>query len=257
MRITRLPIPLIIAAAALTGVAVIYVYLQAPPMPIYTDPNFTQPLYGGVTYLWRGAAFQYIFSSDYPISITNGTAYHLIYLYGPLYNISLAERAYVLYGAGIRPLYVIKLNVVDQYGNRIPGACLTFRLTDVTPNNMPIANLTMYLPTPFGQNDLLTNKEDSAVYSFVDCTAKRRVIDISVNGTHIIYRVMYTTSASGDTRFLVRLPPAIDGRTIRVTNQPIRTAYVVGGSTFSAMALPYLHFAITPSQTTTLTIYVS
>jgi hypothetical protein len=62
MRITKLPIPLVVAAAALTSVVMIYVYLTAPPMPIHTDPNFTYPLLAGVTYMWRGAAFQYVYA---------------------------------------------------------------------------------------------------------------------------------------------------------------------------------------------------
>jgi hypothetical protein len=258
MRITKLPIPLLIAAAALTSVVVIYVYLTAPPMPIHTDRNFTQPLYGGVTYLWRGAAFEYIFSADTTITVANETAYHLIYLFGPLYNISIAGKVFILYGAGIRPLYVYKLpgNVPFEGGVSLSPVCFVFKLEDITPGNMSIANLTLYLPRVFGENEFLTSNEDSAIDKIAGYCSKWRVISMASNGTHIIYRVRYTTSASGDRRYLIKLSAPVTGKTIRVLNQPLRGVYVVGDVTYPVMALPYLYFAITPSETTTLTIYV-
>jgi hypothetical protein len=260
MRITKLPIPLLIAAAALTSVAVIYVYFTAPPTPIHTDRNFTTPLYAGLTYLWRGAAFEYIFSADYPVSIANGTAYHLIYLQGPLYNISLGGNVFILFGSGIRPIYVLKLpSGVAWYEHGVPFVaplCLVFKLVDVTPPNKTTANLTLHLPKPFGENEVLTNKEDSVIYSFAHCSYRYRVINVAANGTHIIYRTMSTLSPYDDTRYLVRMSSPVVGKTIRVVNQPIRATYVVDDSTYLVMALPYLHFGIIPQETTTLVVYV-
>jgi hypothetical protein len=238
-------------------VAYIYVYLTAPPMPIHTDPNFTSPLYAGATYLWRGAAYQYLFSADSSISLTNGTPYHFIYLNGPLHNISLADRVLIVYGVNIRPLYIHKTVVTSEFGGSPFIMCLVYKLTDVTPQNATTGGLTLYLPTTFSPSDILTQNEDNMVYNFGSCTSRRRVIDISVNGTHIIYRTMYTYSASGDMRYIQRLPSPIVGKTIRVTNNPLSGSYIVGGRTYTVMALPYLHFAIRPSDTTTLTIYVS
>jgi len=258
MRITKLPIPLLIAAAALTSVVYIYVYLTSPPMPIHTDPNFTSPLYAGAVYLWRGAAFRYTFSADSQISMTYGAPYHLIYLFGPLYNISLGGgKIAIIFGADIRPLYIVKQNVVQEGSTYSTEMCLVFKLQDVTPQNSTIANLTMYLPVTFDVNDILTNKEDNTVYRFGNCPSSARVIQIQANGTHIIFQTGPTYSSTPSKRWVMSLQPLAPGKTIRVTNQPVSSSYVVGGATFTVMALPYLHFAITPQDTTTLTVYVS
>jgi hypothetical protein len=257
MRITKLPIPLLIAAAAITSVAYIYVYLTAPPMPIHTDPNFTSPLYAGGTYMWRGAAYQYLFSADQTIYLTNGTPYHFIYLNGPLHNISLASKVFIIYGTRIRPLYIHKQTLIMELHGTTTEVCLVYRLTDVTPEDIEIGNFTLYLPRTFSPSEVLTLDEDRVVSSFGSCLTRRRVLDISVNGTHIIYRTMYMDTASGDMRFVQRLPPSVVGRTIRITNRPLSGSYIVGGRTYTVIALPYLHFAIVPSDTTTLTIYVS
>jgi len=259
MRITKLPIPLLIAAAALTSVAVIYVYLTAPPLPIHTDPNFSQPLFAGVTYLWRGAAFQYIFSADSQISVTYGAPYHLVYLFGPLYNITLSGKIAIIYGAGIRPLYAVKHNLVSEDGaHTFTDACLIFKLKDVTPQNIStVGNLTLYLPEMFDLNDVLTNKENSVLYNFADCSSRFRVVQMQVNGTHILFQTAYPTTPTLGWKLVMRLEPLASGKTIRATNQPLSGSYVVGSATYSVMALPYLHFAIKPQDTTTLKIYVS
>ena len=259
MRIAKLPIPLLIAAAALTSVVYIYVYLSAPPMPIHTDPNFTHPLYPGVTYLWRGAAFQYVFSADSQISVAYGAPYHLMYLFGPLYNISLSGgKIVILYGADIRPLYVVRHDLVSDDGrHKFSDTCLVFKLKDVTPQNITIRNLTLYLPEIFDQNDVLTSKEDSAVYNYARCSSRFRVVQIQVNGTHILFHTAYTDTPTLSWKMVMQLQPLASGKTIRVTNQPLSGSYVVGSATFSVMALPYLYFAITPQDTTTLTVYVS
>ena len=257
MRITKLPIPLLLAAAALTSVVYIYVHLTAPPMPIHTDPNFTQPLISGVTYLWRGAAFQYIFSADSQISVAYETPYHLVYLFGPLYNITLGGKVFIFYGSGIRPIYAVKHDLVSEDGKQsFIGTCLVFKLKDVTPQNSTIGNLTMYLPEIFDENDVLTDKEDRAV-SKAGCSSRFRVTQIQVNGTHILFQTAYTYSPTLVWKLAMRLQPLAPGKTVRATNTPLSGSYIVGGATYSVMALPYLHFAITPQDTTTLTIYVS
>jgi hypothetical protein len=257
MRISRLPIPLVLAAAALTSVAVIYVYLTAPPMPIHTDPNFSSPLFAGFTYIWRGAAFEYIISSSNHISVAYRAPYHLIYLQGPLYNITLSSNIYTVYGAGIRPILVIKHMAYSELSGSTVEACFIFKLTDVTPENVTIPGLSMYMPTLFSASDPLSSKEDMAVYHYTSCTNRIRVTNIEVNGTHIRLVTLLSTYTSGEQRYLLSLPSPTTGTTIRVTNSPIRGTYVVNGTTYSIMALPYLHFAITPTHTTTVTIYVN
>jgi hypothetical protein len=254
MRITKLPIPLLIAAAALTGVAVIYVYLTAPPMPIYTDPNFTTPLYVGGVYLWRGAAFEYTFSSDEIISISYMPPYHLIYTTGPLTNTTVGSNVWVVYVRGERPLYVIKLNVYLPWAGYSADEYFVFKLTDVTPSN--VTGLNMWLPETFGRSDFLSTREYNAVLALVSNVDVYRAINVVANSTHLIidrgdltYDNVY--------RVVVALPSPQSGRTIRVTNEPISSSYVINSTTYTIIALPYQYFSISPTATTNLVIYVS
>jgi hypothetical protein len=258
MRITKLPIPLLIAAAALTSVAVIYVYLTAPPMPIHTDPNFTMPLYPGSIYLWRGAAFEYIFSADQSVSIAYGTPYYLTYLTGPLHNITLADNMYIIhFSITGKTLYVIKERLLLRDGSSW-DVCLVYKLIDVTPENVTIPNLSIYLPIGFNRTETLSNEEDSVLYNNYYCASRGRVLSVEVNGTHLIYRTStYTTYPHGEGLFYKRLTSPVTGKTIKVTNKPISRSYTVGGTAYTAMLLPYLHFAIDPQDTTTLVVYVS
>jgi len=255
MRITKLPIPLLLAAAALTSVVYIYVYLKAPPMPIHTDPNFTTPLFAGGVYLWRGAAFEYIFSADEVISISYMPPYHLVYLSGPLYNISIGDNVRIVYLAGGRPIYLVRHHVYDSAANNWGYAWLAFKFVDVTPSNLSTPNLTMWLPQAFGASETLSQEEYDVIHSLVGYFF--RAVGVEVNGTHVIFRVNAPTYQGIEGRLVGKLSSPVSGKTIKVTNNPISTAYFVNGTTFTAIALPYQYFAITPSGTTTLTIYVS
>jgi hypothetical protein len=261
MRITRLPIPLVLAAVALTSVAVIYVYLTAPPMPIHTDPNFTTPLFVGGTYLWRGAAFEYLFSSDEIISISHMPPYHLLYTTGPLTNITIGDNIWIIYVYGERPLYVVKHRTYIPYVSP-PGEYDTyyvFKLRAVTPPNLTISNLTMWLPTMFDLTDFLSDREYNALYGRVPVAHSCRALAIEVNGTHVIFRCAPLTAWGGAIEYVhyARLPSPTSGRTIRVTNTPTSSSYTIGGYTFSIIALPYRFFSITPSGTTNVVIYVN
>jgi hypothetical protein len=255
MRITKLPIPLLIAAAALTSVAVIYVYLTAPPMPLHTDPNFTSSLYVGGTYLWRGAAFEYTFSSDEIVSISYMPPYHLIYANGPLSNFTIGSNVWIVYLRGGRPLYVVRHYVYQPWSNSWGYQYLAFKLVDVTPSDSPYPDLNMWLPQAFGDSEYLTNEEYNAVYSRVGI--HQRVVGVEVNATHVIFRTNAPTYNGVEYRLPAMLSSPVSGRTIRVTNSPTSTSYTVNSTTLTAIALPYQYFAITPSATTTLTIYVN
>jgi hypothetical protein len=258
MRITKFPIPLLVAAAALTSVAVIYVYLMAPPMPIHTDPNFTSPLFAGGVYMWRGAAFEYLLSADNVISVSYMPPYHLIYLTGPLVNITIGDKIWIIHVFGERPLYVVKQRAYDPYGfGGVYGEkdmYFVFKLREVTPPNLTISNLTLWLPTTFTLGDTLSDKEYRAVLARVPSAF--RVTSVVVNGTHVIFKGAQLNFGGAEYTFPARLPSPTSGRTIRVTNNPISSSYTAGGYAFTAMALPYLHFAIMPTDTTTLVVYV-
>jgi len=254
MRITKLPIPLLIAAAALTSVAVIYVYLTAPPMPIHTDPNFTTSLYVGGTYLWRGAAFEYLFSSDEIVSISYMAPYHLIYTTGPLTNTTVGSNVWVVYVRGERPLYVIKLRVYLPWAGYSADEYFVFKLTDVTPSN--VTDLNMWLPQTFDRLDFLSAREYDAVLVLVSNSNIYRALNVVANSTHVIIE-------RGDLRYdnvyrvVIALPSPQSGRTIRVTNAPISSTYIINSTTYTIIALPYQYFSISPTATTNLVIYVS
>jgi hypothetical protein len=259
MRIAKWPIPMILAAIALTSTALIYVYIQAPPIPIYTDPNFTSSLIGGMTYLWRGAAFQYTFSADVPVNISYGPAYHLIYLTGPLTNTSLGQNAWIVYLIGGRPLYVTKVSGCTTEGWCGGTRYLVFKLKEVTPENMTGLNMTIWLPEPFDISDFLTDQETQAIDRVVTLPFGElpwRVLRVDANATHLMYNY---APYDGTNQYVmyVKMPNSQNGISIKVTNKPSSVSYTYGGVTYSAMILPYIYFAITPSQTTTLRIYVS
>jgi hypothetical protein len=254
MRITKLPIPLLIAAAALTSVTVIYVYLTAPPMPIHTDPNFTSPLYIGGTYLWRGAAFEYTFSSDEIISMSYMPPYHLIYTTGPLTNITMGSNAWVVYVRGERPLYVIKHRVYLPWAGYSADEYFVFKLTDVTPSGL--TDLNMWLPQTFDRSDFLSTREYDAVLALVSNTDVYRALNVVANSTHVIFDrgdLIYDNVYS----VVITLPSPQSGRTIRVTNAPISSSYIINSTTYTIIALPYQYFSISPTATTNLVIYVS
>jgi hypothetical protein len=255
MRITKLPIPMIIAAIAITSVAVIYVYLTAPPIPIHTDPNFTTPLFAGMVYLWRGAAFEYILSADKPISVAYAPGYHLIYTNGPLGNITISEKIWIIHLRGGRTLYVERRSLIVS-GGRESEFLLVYKLEDVTPPNSSIPNLYMWLPKTFNLTEFLNQNEINAIAQLVSPVNIVRVLGVEVNGTHIIYRYAYSQS-SREYRGFVKLSSPTISQTIRVTNKPFGATYTISGTTFTATALPYLFFSIVPTETTKLVIYVS
>ena len=258
MRMTKFPLPLLIAAAAITGTAVIYVYLTAPPMPIHTDPNFTSPLFVGMTYLWRGAAFDYLFSADYSISMTYMPVHHLMYLTGPPSNITIGDNVWIVYVRGWkRPYYIIKHHIDWSPGGWSGYYYFVFWLEDVTPPNLTIRNLYLWLPRTFDPNDVLTQDEFDAIYKFVPSAEITRVLRVEVNSTHVTFIVSAVTYYDAESKYVAKLPSPVSGTSIRITNKPISASYTFNGTTFSAMALPYNYFSITPSDTTTLVVYVS
>jgi len=259
MRIAKLPIPLLIAAAALVSVAMIYVYVLAPPLPIHTDPNFTYTLYTGGVYLWRGAAFQYIFSADGVISLTYRPPYYLLITNGPLGNFSLGTDIVVIYVIGERPLMAVRQYVWAPWGG-YPGTWnyewLLYKLEDVTPPNLSDPRLKVWLPTLFKSGEVLSQKEYEAATKLVRGFINR-VISIDVNATHIIFRVATHNNPYPEYRLVGTLPSPMQGKTLSVTNNPVSGSYVLNGTTLSAIALPYHYFVISPIDTVSLVIYVS
>jgi hypothetical protein len=211
-------------------------------------------LYVGGTYLWRGAAFEYTFSSDEIISISYMPPYHLIYTTGPLGNTTIGGRIWIIYVYGERPLYVIKQYVYVPWGDSWSDQYFVFKLTDVTPND---SGLNMWLPQPFAPSETLSDREYYALNAVVPVAHAHRVLSVEVNGTHMIFRAAGPTITGSEYSLPARLPSPVSGRTIRVTNTPLSSSYTINGTTFTIIALPYQYFSISPTATTNLVIYVS
>jgi hypothetical protein len=180
-------------------------------------------------------------------------------------NITIsAGNEWIVYPLGERPLY-IRYMVIGSNTYYV-----VYKLVEVTPGNnsltanlsmdLSTTNLTMWLPQVFDLNDPLSDRELNAIHTLVSYYYVYRVVAIQVNGTHIIYTLAYPQEYMGGYYPFtesVRLPTPTTGRTINVNNNLVTSSYNVGSAVYTVISLPYQYFAITPSDTTTLTIYVS
>jgi hypothetical protein len=224
-------------------------------MPIHTDPNFTSPLNVYILYLWRGAAFEYIFSADNPISMSYMPPYHLIYTNGPLTNITMGSNVLIVYVREHRPLYIVKHYVYKSWTNEWDDLYFVFKLVNVTPSGL--TDLNMWLPQVFARADVLDDNEYAAVHAATSGQPAYRVLSVTANDTHVIIRFTALKYVGVERDVAARLSSFQSGRTIRVTNSPIRGTYIINGTTYTIIALPYQYFAITPIGTTNLVIYVN
>jgi len=182
----------------------------------------------------------------------------LIYLTGPPANITIGDSVWIVYVRGWRrPYYIVKHYINQSPGGWSGNYYFIFWLEDVTPPNLTIRNLSIWIPRPFDPQDTLTNEEYQEIYKRVPSAETTRTLRVEVNGTHVVFIGSDITYYGGEYQYVAKLPPPVSGRTIRITNKPISASYNYNGTTLSAMALPYNYFSITPSDTTTLVIYVS
>ena len=247
MRLSKIPVPLLIAALVATTAAVIYLQLSVVPVPVVADPNFTTTLVTGTPYLWRGAASEFTITSNATIKLTYMPIAHVIYLNGPLGNATLGDGKWLIYLKGGRPLLVEMMPVPVEMTN-----LFVFRLVNVTKVN----GLSVLVPQPFEVSDILTASEENAITTYTNGISPWRVVNIYANATHIGISYTYTNQYVVLGTIYYALPPAVETTSTKITSSGYGVSYIVNGTTVSAYLMPYEHIVIVPTASAKVTITV-
>jgi hypothetical protein len=245
MWLTKIPMPLLIAALVATTSVVIYLQLTVVPVPPVADANFTGVLAMGSPYLWRGAASEIIIISNATIKLTHMPVGYTIYLNGPLNNASLGDGKWLIYLRGGRPILVERVTTSDgsyQY---------LFKLANVSKVN----GLSVLVPQVFGASETITEDEARAIQAITGRIGLR-VLNIYTNGTHIMLNVAPHNNTSSPATHYFRLPPAVATTSTRITSRGYGVSYNVGNTTLSVYIMPYQHIVIIPEANARVTIVV-
>jgi hypothetical protein len=247
MRLTKIPMPLLIAALVVTSAVVIHLQLTVVHVPPVADSNHTSVLVKGTPYLWRGAASEITISSNATIRLAHMPVFHVIYINGPLSNASLGEGKWMVYLSCGRPILVERVSTTGgtQY--------LLVKLENVSK----VDGLTVLVPRVFGGMETLTPREAQTLSAITGASEAWRVLDIYTNGTHIALVVApHNRTTNGPTTFYFRLPPAVETKSFKITSSGYGVSYKVGDTTVSAYVMPYQHVVIIPNATARVTIVV-
>jgi hypothetical protein len=237
MRLSKIPVPLLIAALVATTAVVIYLQLSVVPVPVVADPNFTTTLIAGTPYMWRGAGSEFAITSNATIKLTYMPVAHVIYINGPLSNASLGGNAWLVYLKGGRPLLVEKMAKPDGIPNYF-----VFKLVNATKVN----GLSVLVPQKFDVSDTLSNNEFSAVSEYTGAGGVWRVVNIYTNGTHLALDISDQWNTVVQGTFFYMLPPAVDTTSTKITSSGYGVSYTVNATTVSAYLMPYQHIVIVP-----------
>ncbi len=245
MRLTKIPLPLLIAALVVTTAVVIHLQLTVVSAPPVVDSNFTGTLVKGSPYLWRGAASEISITSNATIQVTYMPVAHVVYLNGPFGNVS--------FGRGIWMIYLTRPLLIEKVAKPDGTACyFVFRLVNVSKVN----GLTVLVPEKFRVDDTLTHNEFTAITAYTGANRVCRVVNIYTNGTHIMLDVAPHNSTSYTTTHHFKLPPAVATTSTKITSTGYGVSYKVGNITVSAYVMPYQHVVIIPNATARVTITV-
>jgi len=247
MRLSKIPIPLLIAALVATTAVVVYLQLSVVSVPVVADPNFTTTLVAGTPYMWRGAASEFDIASNATIKVTYMPMGHVIYLNGPLSNTTLGSGKWLIYLKGGRPLLVEKVTYPNGY-----SVFYVFKLVNMTKVN----GLSVLVPNAFAVTDTLTGNEYTAILSNGANTPMYRVTQITTNGTHIMVQLGDPSLTQVDQTDYFQLPSAVDTTAIKITSSGFGVSYVVNGTTVSAYVMPYTHIVIVPHASAKVVITV-
>jgi hypothetical protein len=247
MRLTKIPMPLLVAALVTTTAIVIYLQLTVVSPPVVADGNFTTALVAGTPYLWRGAASGITISSNASIKLTYMPVFHVIYTNGPLSNASLGSDRWMIYLRGGRPILVERVST--------PAGPTYFYLLKLV-NVSKVNGLTVLVPQTFGASETLTEAESQAVRVLTGASGGLRVTNIYTNGTHIALDVAPHNSTSGPATHYFRLPPVVVTTSTTITTRGYGVSYVVNSTTVSVYIMPYQHIVIIPNATARVTIAV-
>jgi hypothetical protein len=241
MALSKIPMPLLIAAFVATTAVVIYLRLTVVSVPVVADPNFTGTLIKGSPYLWRGAASEINVVSNATIKLAHMPVFHVVYINGPLSNASLGAGRWLIYLSGGRPILVER--VATPNGN-------TYQYLLKLVNVSKVNGLTVLVPQTFGASETLTAAEAQAISTHTGAVGWR-VVNIYTNGTHIMLDVAPHNSNTGSTHYF-RLPPAVATTSAKITSSGYGVSYKVGNITVSAYIMPYQHIVIVPNATASL-----
>jgi hypothetical protein len=236
MRLSKIPVPLLIAALVATTAVVIYLQLSVVPVPVVADPNFTTTLIAGTPYMWRGAGSEFTITSNATIKLTHMPVAHVIYINGPFSNASLGG-IWLIYLKGGRPLLVEKMAKPD--GN---PDYFVFKLENVTK----VGGLSVLVPQKFDVSDVLSTNEYDAVCAHTGAGGVWRVVNIYTNGTHLALDISDQWNTVVQGTFFYMLPPAVDTTSTKITSSGYGVSYTVNATTVSAYLMPYQHIVIVP-----------
>jgi hypothetical protein len=247
MRLTKIPMPLLIAALVATSAVVIYLQLTVVSPPVVADGNFTTALVAGTPYLWRGAATEIMISSNASIRLSYMPVFHVIYTNGPFSNASLGDGKWMVYLRGGRPILVERVST--------PGGSTYYYLLKLV-NVSKVNRLTVLVPQTFDTSETLTAAESQAVGVITGANGALRVTNIFTNGTHIALVVAPHNSTSGPATHYFRLPNAVATTSTTITSRGYGVSYIVDSTTVSVYVMPYQHIVIIPNATARVTITV-
>ena len=237
MRLTKIPAPLLIAALVATTAIVIYLQLSVVSVPVVADPNFTTTLISGTPYLWRGAASEFIITSNATIKVAYMPVTHVIYINGPFGNASLGGNAWLIYLKGGRPLLVEKLVKPDGASDYF-----VFKLVNVAN----VSGLSVLVPQKFDVSDTLSTEEANTISAYTGVSGVWRVVNIYTNGTHLALDISGQYDTAVRETIFYKLPPAVDTTSTKITSSGYGVSYIVNATTVSAYLMPYQHIVIVP-----------
>jgi hypothetical protein len=244
MQLSRIPIPLIIAAVVATTAVVIYLNLSVVSVPVVADANFSSVLVAGSPYLWRGAGAEITVSSNATIWLSHMPVFHVVHANGPIGNVSLGADKWLVH---LR----CRTFLVERF--TVPGGG-TYQYLIKLVNTSVVSGLTVYVPRPFSPSETITEDDANAIGAITGVRGGLRVVNIHTNGTHIAIDVLPHNSTSSPATHYYRLPPPVSTREARVTSRGFGVSYTVGSTTVSAYIMPYHHIVIVPNATARVTI---
>ena len=245
MMLSKIPVPLLIAALVVTTVVTIYLNILVVPVPVVVDGNTTSTLVKGTPYLWRGAASEIVITSNATIRVTHMPLFNVIYVSGPLVNASLGDGRWVIYLNGGRPLFIEKMATSNGH---------VYYVVKLV-NTSKVNGLTVLVPQTFSLTECVSTSEAQTIKAVAGTSAVYRVVNIHTNGTHIMLSVVPIDNATYGliTHYFV-LPPAVDTTSFKITSSGYGVSQRANHDTTSIYVMPYQHIVIIPQANARVTI---
>jgi hypothetical protein len=248
MSLSKIPIPLLIAALVATTSVTILLQLTVVPVPaVVEDRNFTGVLVKGSPYLFRAAATEIIIAANTTVKVTHMPLFSVVYINGPLNNASLGDGKWMIYTNCKRAMLLERRSTANG------PVYYLIKLVNVSKHN----GLTVLTPQTFDMYECLCPSEAQAVKAFAGTNVVYRVVGIYTNGTHITLNVVpLNKTTSGSITHHFKLPPAVNTTSFKITSSGYGVSYKVGNVTVSAYVMPYQHVVIIPEANARVSITV-